>query len=63
MTNKVLLAVASMLEAATGLVLIIAPSMVVRLLLNAEISGAAVVIARMAGFGLLSFGGCLLAAR
>ena len=55
MMNKVLLAVASTLEVVTGLALVIAPS-VVRFLLGADISGAALVIARMAGFGLLSLG-------
>ena len=53
--NKVLLAVAATLEAVTGLALIIAPS-IVRLLLGTDISGAALVIARMAGLGLLSLG-------
>jgi hypothetical protein len=55
MMNKVLLAVAATLEVVTGLALVIAPS-VVRFLLGADISGAALVIARMAGFGLLSLG-------
>jgi hypothetical protein len=55
MMNKVLLAVASTLEAVTGLSLVIAPS-IVRFLLGTDISGAALVIARMAGLGLLSLG-------
>jgi hypothetical protein len=55
MMNKVLLAAASTLEAVTGLVLIIAPSMVMSLL-GTDVSGAALAIARIAGFGLLLFG-------
>jgi hypothetical protein len=62
MTNKVLLAVVSMLEAATGLTLIIGPS-TIKFLLGTDAFVAALSIARIAGFGLLSFGGCLLAAR
>src|SRR5438128_8534735 len=55
MTDKVLLAIASTLEAVTGVGLIIAPTMV-RSLLGTDISGAALAIARMAGFGLLLLG-------
>ena len=55
MANKVLLAVASTLEAFTGLVLIIAPSMI-RSVLGTNVSGAALVIARMTGCGLLLIG-------
>ena len=55
MANKVLLAVASTLEALTGLVLIIVPN-TVRFLLETNVSGAAAVIARIAGFGLLLLG-------
>ena len=55
MMNKVLLAVAATLEAVTGLSLVIAPR-IVRFLLGTDISGAALVIARMGGFGLLSLG-------
>ena len=54
MTNK-LLAVASIFEALTGLVLIIAPGMA-RFLLGTDISGAAVGITRVAGIGLLILG-------
>src|SRR5437762_1052640 len=53
--NKVLLAVASTLEAVTGLSLVIAPS-IAGFLLGTDISGAALVIARMAGLGLLLLG-------
>ena len=55
MTSKALLAVASTLEALTGLGLIIAPTMV-KFLLGTDISGASITIARMAGFGLLLLG-------
>src|SRR5437667_6811499 len=55
MMNKVLLAVAATLEAVTGLSLVIAPR-IVRFLLGTDISGAALVIARMGGLGLLSLG-------
>jgi hypothetical protein len=55
MANKVLLAVASTLEALTGLVLIIVQS-TIRFLLGTDVPGAARVIARVAGFGLLLLG-------
>ena len=55
MRTRVLLATASTLEAVTGLALIIAPS-IVRFLLGTDISGATLVIARMAGLGLLALG-------
>jgi hypothetical protein len=54
-TTKLLLAVAATFEAITGLALVIAPS-VVRLLLGTNISGAAVVMTRAAGLGLLALG-------
>ena len=53
--NK-LLAVAAAAEAATGLILMIDPPIVTRLLLGAEISGVAIVLGRLCGIGLLSFG-------
>jgi hypothetical protein len=52
---KVLLAAASTLEAVSGLALIIAPSIVMPLLVT-NVSGAALVIARIAGFGLVLLG-------
>ena len=55
MTTRVLLATASTLEAVTGLALIIAPS-IAGFLLGTDISGAALVIARMVGVGLLALG-------
>jgi hypothetical protein len=55
MTTKVLLAISSTLEAATGVGLVIAPNMV-RFFLGTDVSGAALAIARIAGFGLLLLG-------
>ena len=51
-----LLALTAIIEAATGLALIAVPSVVVRLLLGGEISGASIPLGRVAGFGLLSLG-------
>ena len=51
-----LLTLTAILEAATGLALMTVPSLVVRLLLGAEISGASISLGRVAGFGLLSLG-------
>ncbi len=45
-----------LIEAATGLALMAVPSVVVRLLLGGEISGASIPLGRVAGFGLLSLG-------
>jgi hypothetical protein len=43
-------------EAATGLALIVVPSVVARLLFGAELGGVTVVVARVAGIALLSLG-------
>jgi hypothetical protein len=51
-----LMTFAATVEAATGLALMAVPAVVVRLLLGEEISGAAVSLGRVAGFGLLSLG-------
>jgi hypothetical protein len=51
-----LLMFAAVAEAATGLALIVAPSVVARLLFGAELGGIAVAVARVAGFALLSLG-------
>jgi hypothetical protein len=51
-----LLTLAAVIEAATGLSLMAVPSVVTRLLLGAEISGASIPLGRVAGFGLLSLG-------
>src|SRR5438552_15585886 len=53
---KRLLALAAVLEAVTGVTLMIAPSVVARLLLGGEVSGAGLVVGRVAGFALLSLG-------
>jgi len=53
---KRLLALAATAEAATGLSLIAAPSLVASLLLNAELSGAGLAIGRVCGIGLVSLG-------
>jgi hypothetical protein len=55
MTNKVLLGVASTLEAITGLTLLLAPGAIM-FLLGTDVSCAALVIARIVGFGLLALG-------
>jgi hypothetical protein len=51
-----LLKLTALIEAATGLALIAVPSVVVRLLLGGEISGAGIPLGRVAGFGLFSLG-------
>ena len=46
----------AILEAVTGVALLVAPAIVVWLLFNAEISGAPVVMARVTGISLFSLG-------
>jgi hypothetical protein len=59
---KLLLTLTALIEAPTGLALIAVPSIVVRLLLGAEISGAAIPLGRVAGLALLALGvACWLA--
>jgi hypothetical protein len=53
---KRLLALAALAEAATGVALMAAPSLVGRVLLAAELSGVAAVVARILGIGLVSLG-------
>jgi hypothetical protein len=56
---KQLLALTAIIEAATGLALIIAPSLVGRLLFGAEFTGVANPAARVTGIALLALGvGC-----
>lgn len=55
MTNRVL-AFAGAAELATGLALLIAPSLVGQLLLGAELAGTATVVARVAGIALVGLG-------
>jgi hypothetical protein len=56
MTVKTLLALAAVLEAATGLALMTDPSAVARLLLGDGLTGTGPPLGRVAGFGLLSLG-------
>ena len=53
---KKVLVLAAVSEAATGLALVIAPSLVGRLLLGEELSGIAAPVARLAGIALISLG-------
>jgi hypothetical protein len=50
------LAFAALAEAATGVALVVAPSLVARLLLGEEVTGIAIVVARVAGISLVSLG-------
>ena len=56
MAIRRLLAVVGAGEAFTGLALVIYPSLVVRLLFGAEISGAGTVMSRIAGIALIALG-------
>ena len=51
-----LLALAAVGEAATGLLLLVYPPIVARLLIGAEIAGAGVVMSRIAGLSLIALG-------
>src|SRR5271165_7215306 len=53
---KNLLALAALGEAGTGLVLLVYPPIVVRLLFAAEIAGTGVVMSRIAGISLIALG-------
>lgn len=50
------LAIAALAEAATGMALIVVPSLVAQLLLGTELTGIAVVVGRVAGISLLALG-------
>ena len=50
------LAIAAIAQAATGLALLVVPSVVGRLLLGTELSGVSVALARVAGIALFSLG-------
>ena len=54
MNARTLVTLSSAIEAATGIALIAVPDVVARILLGAELSISGVVVARVAGFGLLS---------
>jgi hypothetical protein len=53
---KNLLALGALLEAATGLALLISPALLVPLLLGAELTGTGVVMSRFGGIGLVALG-------
>jgi hypothetical protein len=53
---RTLLGLAAVLEAATGLVLMIHPTLVAQLLFGDEVSGAGIKLARVAGAALLALG-------
>jgi hypothetical protein len=56
---KKVLTIAAVAEAATGVALIVVPSLVGRLLLGADLAGVANPVARVAGIALLALGvGC-----
>jgi hypothetical protein len=58
MKNRVL-TIAAVLEVATGVALLIVPSLVGRLLLGAELTGVSIPLARVTGIALLALGvGC-----
>ena len=59
---KHLFTLTALIEAATGLALVVVPTIVVNLLLGEEISGAAIPLGRVAGVALLALGiACWLA--
>jgi hypothetical protein len=53
---KTLLALTAVIEAVTGLALLVYPPLVVRLLLDAEVAGVGALIGRVAGAALLAIG-------
>jgi hypothetical protein len=60
-TPRSVLGIAAAVETITGLLLIVVPHLLAKLLLGAEVTGVAVVIGRVAGIALLSLGvGCWL---
>jgi hypothetical protein len=54
------LTIAAVAEAATGLALLVVPSLVGSLLLGAELTGVAIPVARVAGIALIALGVCCL---
>ena len=54
--KKYVLALAALAEAGTGVILVAYPPIVVRLLFGAEISGAGVIMSRIAGIALMGLG-------
>jgi hypothetical protein len=53
---KKVLTLAAVVEVATGMALLIVPSLVVRLLLGAELTGVAIPVARVTGIALIALG-------
>ena len=53
---KKILALAAVAEAGTGAILLVTPAIVARLLFAAEISGAGVIMSRIAGIALIGLG-------
>lgn len=60
---KKLLALAAVSEALTGLILLVYPPIVVRLLFGAEIVGVGIVMSRIAGISLIALGIAWLAGQ
>lgn len=58
---KKVLIFAAVVEAVTGLTMLIAPSLVGQLLLGDKLAGAAILVARVTGIALIGLGGGLLA--
>jgi hypothetical protein len=56
MTTRALMVLSAAIEMATGIALIVVPSLVGRALLGQDLSGAGIAVARVAGIGLLSLG-------
>jgi len=57
--SRSVLGVAAAIEAVTGLVMILFPHVLIRLLFDADVVGAGIVIGRVAGIALISLGlGC-----
>jgi len=57
---KKVLTIAAVLEVATGVALVIVPSLVVRLLFGEELTGVVIPVARVLGIALVALGvGCL----
>lgn len=54
MDTKILVRISATIEAVTGLAFILSPSLIVRLLLGADLSAVGVAVGRVCGFGLLS---------
>ena len=56
--KKRVLTVAAVLEVATGMALLVVPSLVVRLLFGEELTGIVIPVARVLGIALIALGVC-----